>query len=237
MIAIFGDYRDSQLQAEQEKRESERRSAKEVLSDTGSDQERGFQRADEFNRRLDEAAGLTIDEPVRLPETTQRKDGRVHFDNEQGQEARPVGTGEQVPLETNEQAESSEDTVSGDDELDILKQELAVRDYQEKVLQEQLAIKERELEEVDLRNRQLSYKLNKEKRENLRLSGELRKRSATSASTNPDPDTRTVLPSLARDTETIPRFSLVGSKDQIEQAQADRELRKSRLQPDLSYNF
>jgi hypothetical protein len=62
LIAIFGYHRDSQLQIEQEKRETERKSAKEVLSDTGSDQERGFQTADEFNRRLDEVAGLTTDE-------------------------------------------------------------------------------------------------------------------------------------------------------------------------------
>jgi hypothetical protein len=211
-----------------------------VLSDTGSAQERGFQTADEFNHRLDEAEGLTADEPdaiVRLPDTTQRKYARVHFANEQGQEARPVGTGEQVQIETNSQVDSSKDPASGDDELEMLKQELAMRDYQEKVLKEQLAIKERELAEVDLRNRQLSYKLDKEKRENLKLSGELKKRSATSASANPDPDTRKALPSLARDTGTIPRFSLVGSKEQIEQAQADRELRKSRLQPDLSYDF
>jgi hypothetical protein len=69
------------------------------------------------------------------------------------------------------------------------------------------------------------------------LSGELKKRSATTTSANPDPDARTALPSLARDTGTIPRFSLAGSRDQIEQARADRELRKSRLQPDLSYDF
>jgi hypothetical protein len=124
LIAIFGDHRDSQLQIEQDRRETERRSAKEVLSDTGSDQERGFQTADEFNRRLDEAAGLTTDEPdatVRFPDTTQRRDARVHFDNEQGQEARPVGTGEQEQIETNSQAQSSEDTVSGNYELEILK--------------------------------------------------------------------------------------------------------------------
>ncbi len=45
------------------------------------------------------------------------------------------------------------------------------------------------------------------------------------------------MPSLARDIGTIPRFSLVGSKEKIEQARADRELRKSRLQSDLIYNF
>jgi hypothetical protein len=224
VIAIFGDYRDSQLQIEQLARETEHKSAKEVLSDTGSDHERCFQTANEFNRRLDEAAGLTADEPdatVRLPETTQKKDARVHFDAEQGQEARPVGTGQQVRLETNSQQDSSEDTASGDDELDILKQELAMRDYQEKVLREQLDIKERELAEVDLRNRQLSYKLDKERRENLKLSGELQRQSA-----NPDPNARTALPSLARDTGTIPKISLVGSKDQVEQSCIDREVRR-----------
>jgi hypothetical protein len=73
MIAEFGDSRDSQLQIEQLQRETEQQSAKEVLSDTGSDQEKGFETADEFNRRLNEAAGLTSDEPdatVVLPETT-----------------------------------------------------------------------------------------------------------------------------------------------------------------------
>ncbi len=68
-----------------------------------------------------------------------------------------------MQIETNSQAHSSEDTASGDDELEILKQELAMRDYQEKNLKEQLGIKERELAEVDFRNRQLSYKLDKEK--------------------------------------------------------------------------
>jgi hypothetical protein len=42
-----------------------------------------------------------------------------------------------------------------------------MKDYQEKVLKEQLAIKERELAEVDLHNRQLAQQLDKEKRENL----------------------------------------------------------------------
>jgi hypothetical protein len=107
-----------------------------------------------------------------------------------------------------------------------------MKNYQEKVLKEQLAIKDRELAEVDLRNRQLSYKLDKEKSENLKLSGELRKRPVVSTSANPDPDTRPTLPTLARDTGTIQRFSLAGRKDQIKQARADRELRKSRLQPD-----
>jgi hypothetical protein len=62
MIATFGDLRDSQLQREAEKRKAEQ-SGKEVLSDTGSDQGRGFETADEFNQRLNEAAGLTPDEP------------------------------------------------------------------------------------------------------------------------------------------------------------------------------
>jgi len=65
------------------------------------------------------------------------------------------------------------------------------------------------LAEVDLRNRQLSYKLGKERRENLKLSGELSKRPVTSSSGSSDPNARTALPTLARDT---------GSKDQIEQS-------------------
>ncbi len=43
-----------------------------MLSETGSDQGQGFETADEFNQRLNEAAGLTTDEPnatVVLPET------------------------------------------------------------------------------------------------------------------------------------------------------------------------
>ncbi len=83
-------------------------------------------------------------------------------------------TGRQQQTETNSQTESSEGTASEDDELEILKQQLAVKNYTEKVLKEQLAIKERELAEVDLRNRQLIYKLDKEKNENLKLS-EVRK--------------------------------------------------------------
>ncbi len=43
-----------------------------------------------------------------------------------------------------ERSESSEGTASEDDELEILKQQLAVKNYNEKVLKEQLAIKERE---------------------------------------------------------------------------------------------
>ncbi len=56
-----------------------------MLSDTGSDQGRGFESADEFNQRLNEAAGQTTDEPdatVVLPERIQRRDVRVHFDDE-----------------------------------------------------------------------------------------------------------------------------------------------------------
>jgi hypothetical protein len=85
MIATFGEFRKNKLQIEQDQRKIECQSAKEVLSDTGSDQERGFATADEFNHRLDEAAGLTTDEPdatVMLPETTQGRDARVHFNNE-----------------------------------------------------------------------------------------------------------------------------------------------------------
>jgi hypothetical protein len=98
LIATFGDLRDSQLQKEVEKRKAERQSEKEVLSDTGSDQGRGFETADEFNQRLNEAAGLTSDEPdatVILPGTTQRRDARVHFDDEQEQEVDTADTGRQ----------------------------------------------------------------------------------------------------------------------------------------------
>jgi hypothetical protein len=236
MIAIFGEFRDSQLQIEQEGRRSERQSAKEVLSD----QEKGFEISDEFNRRLEAAVDLTANEPdttVRIPETTQRKDARVHFNNEQGQEVRPADTGRQEQIEANNQSESSEDTASGDDELEILKQQLAMKNHQEKVLKEQLVIKERELAEVDFRNRQLIHKLDKEKRENLKLSGELRKQPVTPTSGTSDPNTRPALQTLARDTGTIEMFPLIGSRDRIEQSHSDRELRKTRLQPDLSYDF
>jgi len=232
MIAIFGEFRDSQLQIEQEGRRSARQPAKEVLSDTGSDQERGFETADEFNRRLEAAAELIADEPdatVRLPETSQKKDARVHFDQDQGQEATPVGTGRQEQVETNTESDSFGDTSSGDDELEKLKQQLAMKDYQEKVLKEQLAIKERELAEVDLRNRQLTHKLDKERQQCLKLSRELSKRPVTPGPSGiSDPNSRTTLPNLAKDT---------GSKDPTEQSRSDRELRKTRLQPDLSYDF
>ena len=61
MIATFEDLRDSQLQKEVEKRKTGQQSEKEVLSDTSSDQGRDFETADEFNQRLNEAAGLTTD--------------------------------------------------------------------------------------------------------------------------------------------------------------------------------
>jgi len=231
-IAIFGEFRDSRLQIEQQQRKrSERQPAKEVLSDTGSDQEKGFETADEFNRRLETATELTADEPdatVRLPETSQKKDARVHFDQGQGQETTPVVTERQEQLETNTESDSSGDTSSVDEELEKLRQQLAQKNYQEKVLKEQLAIKERELAEVDLHNRQLSYKLDKERRENLKLSGELSKRPVISSSGTSDPNVRPTLSTLARDT---------GSKDPIEQSRSDRELRKARLQPDMSYDF
>ncbi len=119
MIATFGDFRDIQLQKEQEQSEAEQQSGKEVLSDTGSDQGRGFETADEFNQRLNEAAGLTPDEPdatVVLPGTTQWRDARMHFDDELGQEVDTAGTGQQEQIETNSHSESSEDIASGDDE-------------------------------------------------------------------------------------------------------------------------
>ena len=119
MIAIFGDFRDSQLQKEAEKKQTEQ-SGKEVLSDTGSDLGRGFETANEFNLRLNGAAGLTSDEPdatVILPGATHRRDARVHFDDEQATEANTVDTGRQQQRETNSQSESSAGTASEDDEL------------------------------------------------------------------------------------------------------------------------
>ena len=80
-----------------------------------------------------------------------------------------------------------------------MKQQLAIKNYHEKVLKELLAIRERELAEVDLRNRQLTHKLDKEKRENLKLSGELSKRPVTPISGTSDPDARPTLPTLTRD--------------------------------------
>ncbi len=117
-----------------------------------------------------------------------------------------------------------------------MKQQLAVKDYKEKVLKEQLAIKERELAEVDLRNRQLILKLDKEKNENLKLSGELRRKSITLTSANPDPNARPPLqtPNIG----TIPKFTLNRDRDQqSEQSRSDREARKSRLRPDSNYDF
>ena len=185
---------------------------------------------------MNEAAGLTSDEPdaiVILPGAANRRDARVHFDDEQAPEANTVDTGRQQQRETNSQSESSEGTASEDDELEILKQQLAVKNYNEKVLKEKLATKERELAEVDLRNRQLIFKLDKEKSENFKLSGELRRKSTTTTSDNSDPNARPPLPSL-RDTGTIPKFTLNRDRDQqSEQSRSDREARKSRLQPDF----
>ncbi len=59
----------------------------------------------------------------------------MHFDNEQGQEVRPVGTGRQEQIEANNQSESSEDTALGDDELETLKQQLAMKDYHKQFLE------------------------------------------------------------------------------------------------------
>ena len=69
------------------------------------------------------------------------------------------------------------------------------------------------------------------------MSGELRRKSITSASANSDPNARPPLQTL-RDTGTIPRFTSNGDRDQqSEQSRVDREARKSRLQPDLNYDF
>ncbi len=73
-----------------------------MFSDTSSDQGKGFETADEFIQRLNEAAGLTSDEPdatVILPGTSHRRDARVHFDDEQEQEANTVNTDRQQQRE------------------------------------------------------------------------------------------------------------------------------------------
>jgi hypothetical protein len=61
----------------------------------------------------------------------------VHFDQGQGQESTPVGTGRQEQVETNTESDSSGDTSSVDEELEKLKQQLAQKNYEEKVLKEQ----------------------------------------------------------------------------------------------------
>ena len=56
-----------------------------MLSDTGSGQGRGFESAGDCNQGLNKAAGQITDEPdatVVPPEHIQRRDARVHFDNE-----------------------------------------------------------------------------------------------------------------------------------------------------------
>jgi len=122
-----------------------------VLSGTGSDQGRGFETADEFNQRLNDAAGQVTDGPdstVVLPESVQRRNARVHFDDEQVEEVETVNTGQKGVPETNSHFESSEEVTKEDDTLEGLKHQLAMKDYHAKVLKEQLAIKERELAEL-----------------------------------------------------------------------------------------
>ncbi len=82
-----------------------------------------------------------------------------------------VNTGQQGLEETNSQSESSEESASEDDKLETHKQQLLMKYFHEKVHKEQLTIKERELAEVELRNRRIAHKLDKEKNENLKLSG------------------------------------------------------------------
>jgi len=122
-----------------------------VLSDTGSDQGRGFETADEFNQRLNDAAGQVTDGPdstVVLPVSVQRRNARVHFDDEQVEAVETVNTGQQGVPETNSHFESSEELTSEDDILEGMKYQLAMKHYQAKVLKELLAIKERELAEL-----------------------------------------------------------------------------------------
>ena len=75
-----------------------------MLLDTGSDQGRGFESAGDCNQGLNKAAGQITDEPdatVVLPEHIQRRDARVHFDNELVKSVETVNTGQQGLPETN----------------------------------------------------------------------------------------------------------------------------------------
>ncbi len=95
--------------------------------------------------------------------------------------------------------------------------------------------------EVELWNRQLAHRLDKERGEKLKLSEELKKQSALADSANPDLNAR--IPSLQtlRDTGAIWKSTNPDSRDQelrnFEQSCTDRENRRSQLQPDLSYDF
>jgi hypothetical protein len=165
----------------------------------------------------------------------------VQFANEQVEDVGTVNTAQQDVSESNSHSESSEDSASEGDKLEKWIQKFAIKDYQEKVLWEQLAIKERELAEVELLNRQLAQRLNKERGEKLKLSEELKKRSAPAASANPDMNARIPYLQTLRDTGTIQKSTNPDSRDQqlkdFEQSHTDREAKRSRLQPDLSYDF
>jgi hypothetical protein len=69
----------------------------------------------------------------------------------------------------------------------------------------------------------------------------LKKQSAATTSANVASYTRPSLQTLTKDTGTIAKFPFSECKDQqlknIEQSRSDREARKSRLQPDLSFDF
>jgi hypothetical protein len=232
IITQFGDFRDSQLQIEEVVREAECKSEKEMLSDTGSDQGRGFETADKYNLRLNTAAGQTTDGPdetVVYPEWVQRKDARVHFDTEQVKRLGTVPTGRQESQETSSQSESDE-SASEEDKIESLRQQLAIKNYQEK--KEQLASKDRELAEVELQNRQLISKLDKEKTEKFKYSNELQKQTALAASANHSSNTRNQpLHNPGKDSGAAPKYPPPDSRDllldNIEQSRADRQCRKS----------
>ena len=78
-----------------------------------------------------------------------------------------MNTDQQESLESKCQPESSEKSASEDDKLEDLRQQLAIENYIEKILKEQLAGKDRELAENELQNRQLAHRLDEEKYEKL----------------------------------------------------------------------
>jgi hypothetical protein len=78
-----------------------------------------------------------------------------------------VNTSQQRLPDTNSQSESSEDSTSGDDELGNLKQQIAMKDYQEKVLKEQLALRRENWQKLNFVTG-MGHKLDKGKNENLK---------------------------------------------------------------------
>jgi hypothetical protein len=65
------------------------------------------------------------------------------------------------------------------------------------------------LAEVEPRNKRKAHKLDKEKNENLKLSGELKKQSTATTSANAASYARPSFQTLTRDTGTIAKFQFL----------------------------